>query len=109
MDLYFSITLVTGTANPHFEWLQDRSSDSGIPVLSVTFPENLDKDEIHLEQSNFAQGDYDAGNEESCMFEGKLKNEPDSHVVATGCPGSRVEVLTFTIEFIDRPHSMNIK
>ena len=43
-------------------------------------------------QSNFAEGEYDPANEDSCMFEGNLINEPEAHVIATGCPGSRVEV-----------------
>ena len=74
------------------EWQLDRLADSGIPILNVAFPDDLGKDVIHFTQSELAVGKYDPTNEESCIFEGYLRNERESYAVATGCPGSRVEV-----------------
>ena len=81
-----------GLANPHFEWDLDQTGESGIPILHVTFPNDAGRDEIVLKQSHLADGEFDPSREESCVFEGTLKKEPEVPVVATGCPGSKFEV-----------------
>lgn len=84
-----------------------RSSKDGIPVLHVTYPgKDIERDEAHLKLSEFAIGNFDSNREESCIFEGNLKNEFEVPVVASGCPGSsRFEVQLFS-EHLETPMFM---
>ncbi len=74
---------------PSFNWLNDRTSETGIPLLQVNFPDGNQKDYIHFKryipipkQPHERDEDVDP-----CIFEGYLENEPEAFAVLTGgCP-----------------------
>jgi len=80
---------------PSFKWLNDRSSEAGVPLLAVHFSKD-DVDYVALEPfnpvplvANEREEDVD-----SCIFKGHLMNEPGSSIVMTGgCPYS----MTFEV------------
>jgi len=87
-SIYFSGTLAWAE-KPSFDWLETKSSASGVPLLKVHFPDGNRADYIHLKQFNPIpkQPNERLEDVDPCIFEGFLENEPDVYAVLTGgCP-----------------------
>ena len=72
---------------PIFTWDKENLSGFGIPLLNVQYP-NGETEVIHLKRSE--EGFNQSGaNENICIFNGYLENDPNSMVLLSGgCPFS---------------------
>ena len=81
--------LASANTVPTFTWLEDRSSESGVPLLAVDFHDGKPDDVAILKQFNPIPMQAHEREEDidNCIFNGHLRDEPNVHVTLTGgCP-----------------------
>ena len=74
---------------PTFSWLNDESSPTGVPLLSIDFHDGVGADVAILKQINPIPRRPNEKEEDidRCIFDGFLKNEDKVYVTLTGgCP-----------------------
>jgi hypothetical protein len=76
-----------------FRWVPttERSpSGSGLPLFGISFPDGDTEDFVELENTFGSSSNVDNNNvnNDDCIFQGFLKNEPDVLVSVNGCPFS---------------------
>ncbi len=85
----------------HFCGLKERSSESGIPLLRIKFPDNAEDDFAVLKPFQFEseQPEQAQNDPKSCIFSGNLLHDSSVLVtVAGGCPNDNsFEVNTIIV------------
>ena len=89
-NLLIQIGLVTcQNGVPTFEWVQDKFSPSGVPLLSINFHDGQPNDVAILRQFNPIAKSLNEKEEDidNCIFDGFFENEEKVYVTLTGgCP-----------------------
>jgi len=75
---------------PSFAWVEHKTSNYGVPLLKVVYPDMKNADYLHLKQISpipKQSGDGIKEEEDRCNFEGHLENEPEVNAfLKGGCP-----------------------